>query len=310
MLQMLCALSGVVLPAQRHVPRFLRVHNDGIKLMTHVHGVRMSSSAITKARNKEMRKYLRQLDDMAAKPCEGSCTEALHQLSLIRDEGLPLHVHAQTKVMLMCGDRLHAVQSLFEELRAAGIENEASCTALLRSQVRCGELSAAMVSLLALLDDRGATVRLRTCAPLLISTCEANEQLQAMRLWQRVQRRGVAFTPREYCAMLRMHGRMGAGRQLWPLLGELLEEHPHPDDATIAGIRSSLHSLSSSAPDQTVQISEGASEDGRCNCCGKQLQLLRITAQQCEAVRKVLLERAAARSHSSRLKLLSFDRCG
>ena len=47
-----------------------------------------------------------------------------------------------------------------------------------------------------------------------------------MRLWRRLQRRGVEFLPADYTAMMRMHGRAGARRQLAVLLAELLMLHP------------------------------------------------------------------------------------
>ena len=178
---------------------------------------------------KQIGEYLRKLKEIDAygdTPCDDGCDEALLQLGLMRDEGLPLHVHVHTKVMISCAHRLQVVQGLFAELQAGGVENEASYAALLRAQVHSGDRAAAAATLHQLLKDGTYPVKLRTCAPLLLAACEAGDHLRAMRIWASVQQRGVIFTPREYGAMLRMLGRAGAGRQLWRLLGKLLGEHP------------------------------------------------------------------------------------
>eukprot|EP00966_Prymnesium_polylepis_P123043 2845116-Prymnesium_polylepis.1 len=149
--------------------------------------------------------------------------------------------------MMICAQRLQVAEALFEEIRGAGIVSEGSYAALLRAQVASGERAAALATLRALLDDDGATVRLRTCAPLLADLCAADERQEAMGMWERLKARGVAFSPREYCLMLGMHGRHGGVAELWALLGELLTDVPNPDAGTVEQIRSAVEGCAAAA---------------------------------------------------------------
>mmetsp|Transcript_18488 Transcript_18488/g.46315 ORF Transcript_18488/g.46315 Transcript_18488/m.46315 type:complete len:633 (-) Transcript_18488:458-2356(-) len=289
----------------------------------------MAISSAKRVIKERVARYTRQIEAFNNAPCDEECATAVQLLREMRAEGLPLPVHAQTKTMLLCTCQLQVVEALFEELVAAGVPTEGTYAALIRSQVACGARAAALQTLTKLMDDERWTVRLRTCAPLLSAFCEADEQEQAVALWRRLKSHGIVFTTVEYGSMLHMLSRSGNAVEMWRVLCELLTVHGNPDEETINMIRAAVVNFAGDDRDaftleETFVTERGevflqpvahtshteAVEDSEATMgekCG-QLQLLRLSEEQREAVRSVLLERAAGRSSSSDHKLLVFDR--
>lgn len=245
------------------------------------------------------------------------CSKAMLLLEEMREQDVPITPHARITAMRACaGGRLDVVEELFSGLVADGAETEASYAALIVSRVAHGELSRAAAALDALLVDARFTPKLRSCSPLLTGLCDTGTMEEtAVRLWERLARRGVEFTPVEYEARMRMHARSGATGPLASCLSDLLGRFPTPDAATVASIEAALSDcaeanvLQGASPPPEGAV-EGAVEaaragayrvgvldaSGRCECSGQRLRLLGLSGDERERVRDVIVSRAASRS--------------
>ena len=127
-----------------------------------------------------------------------------------------------------------------------------------------------------------------------------------MRLWERLKARGVEFTPPEYAARLRMHGRSGDATQLTTALSELLKLEPTPDAPSVAAIEAAVRDCGG-----TVRVGT-LGDDGRLlfdadGCCGGPLRLLGLDAEERATVRDEVMRRAAQRSASGLSHLREFE---
>ena len=107
------------------------------------------------------------------------CARTMRLLDEMREQGLPVSMHATNAAMRSCSYRLDVVEQLFAELKATDTQTEGSYAALMHSRVVNGELAAAAAALDDLLGDERLTPKLRTC-----SRCSA-----AVRVGRRQPRR-------------------------------------------------------------------------------------------------------------------------
>lgn len=218
------------------------------------HAGQPKSKADRRAMKGKIRKYLVFIDGCGDSPCEHECAAALSILREMRDEGLPLQMHAQTKTMLLCAQRADVVQALFDELVEASIASEGSYAALIRCQVANGERHAALRTFLKLVDDEATPVRVRTCAPLLEALSAADEREQVLAMWNRARSRGVHFGPSEYCMVLRMLGRLGDVVEFWRMMSSLLASHPNPDEQIASELTAAIQMCISAVGGDTLSL--------------------------------------------------------
>ena len=227
------------------------------------------------------------------------CARCLRLLDEIRAADLPVPADATNAAMRVCASRIDVVERLFEGLQELDLVTEASFAALLAARLANDDLAAARAAVNGLLAKPNLRPKLRTCSPLLILLCAKDEATAAIDLWERLERRGVDFSQREYAARIRMHGRLGASAQLQHSLAKLMARVPNPDAATVAAIEEAVNfcSQSSATGKPAAIVRRGThDDDGHCSCCGARLQVLYLDAAEREQVRDVLLARAASRS--------------
>ena len=206
------------------------------------------------------------------------CARCLCLLDEIRAEGLPVPADANNAVMRACASRIDVVQALFDSLAVEGTETEASFAALMNARLECGDLEGATAALDGLLAKPRLRPKLRTCSPLLTHLCEVGDARATIDLWERLSRRGLEFTQREYSARLGLHSRVGEAVELQHTLIDLLKRWPTPDAASVAAIQAAVEHFGSRGGDgsgegaATVTVRRGVHDGGgRCSCCGERL---------------------------------------
>lgn len=253
--------------------------------------------------------YLKQLDQFKQEGGVDGCAQCLQLLNDMRSEGISLQANTCNTAMRACTCNLEAVEDLFDTLAANGLETEASYAALMQARLEHGEVLGAVDALKALLASGKHRPKLRTCGPLLRHLCDAGDRENVLDLWSKLEQRGVDFSAREYDARMRMHGRIGDARGLEDTLDASLAVNPTPDTDSIEALKAATRDCADASP---VELGNGApqargtlaptlqtatvDEAGKCNCCASTLRLLRLTVEEREQVRDVLLSRAASRS--------------
>ena len=233
----------------------------------------------------KLNSHLRQLESYGTEATDEACAACLERLDAIRADGFAANVNAHNKAIGLCAHKLDAAERLFKELVECGIENEGSYAGLIRAQVICGRRDEASATLCQLLDGQPRRrPKLRTFSPLLLSACEAGDAGTATQLWRQLRLRRVVFSPVEYGAMLRMHGRAGSRQQLSSLLDELLTEHPTPSESTLEDVRAAVLACAEATQDGETGAERSAVEAGG-ELCGARLRLLRLSDEQCKEVR-------------------------
>lgn len=314
-----------------HLPALVRVmthvtSRTGSPLACASPSVFVQEGRITKAGKKHLSEVLPSLREAQGASADGctSCLQLMEDLraeDLLRFTGGNVHNHA----MRVCEGRLDEVERLFAELIEMRMVTEASYAMLVQAQVEHGELQRARASIEAMLvDARVSKPRLRTCAPLLHRLCQMGDAEAMIDLWDRLARRGVEYTAREFDMRMRMHGRAGDTRALQRALSALLTHDPTPDAKSIEAITAAVsdwasarvrgpHGEESADAGETGEVvgrlwarraTLGAS--GACSCCGSSVRLLSLAPDERARVRETLLRRAGERSSTGFRHLLEY----
>ena len=269
--------------------------------------------AIDRGQRDRLAFHLKQLKPTcnAAPTPEAACEGCLALLERMRADGLPTSAEAHHAAMGVCSGRLDVVEALFAELRAASLLREASYAALIGAHVATGRGAGRAVELAdAMLADPHMRPRLRTCSPLVLALCAADEEAEATRLWGALEARGVCFSPREHAARLGLHGRARAPARLGAALAEMLVRYPTPDAEAVDAIEAAVGAAAGDKAGEAEAEAEATGgelaraerararraklgPDAACGCCGERMQLLGLSSAQRQSVRPSGIMRSA-----------------